>query len=308
MSSHSSPPAIAPCAPYGTIPYSSYGYRPSLTAGIIFSVCFGLFCASNIYHTFRTRAWWMGVFFSCGTGLETIGWIGRTVAHSCSYSRPINTMQIATLIMGPAYTQSGVYIALWIIVKFLGRGISPVPPKAYLLIIFVVDCVCLSLQAIGGGISGSAFASGKSTATGTTIMVIGIIAQLASGCVFAIFLCIVLPRGATIIKKRENRPLLLTCIAIVISTAMMIMRGFYRSVELCQGWRGRLILDQGYIVGLDAMPMFVAMGTLALLNPCVLLDRMQKKQVAQEAEHGVQVQTVDEEKGQSFEVSPDVEA
>ncbi|CAD0086263.1 unnamed protein product [Aureobasidium vineae] len=276
----SPPPYIPPCAPYGAYP-SSYGYQPSLAAGVFFSVCFGLYTLSNVVQTFRTRCWWMGLFFSCGTILELVGWIGRTVAHSCSYSGEVNTMQIASLIMGPAYTQSGVYIALWMIVKILGREVLPVPPKLYLLVIFSVDCVCLSLQAIGGGLAGAAFDQGTSTSTGTTIMVVGIIAQLVSGMVFAGFLCIVFPRGAS--KIKANRSLLLACVAIVISTTMMNLRGFYRSIELCQGWRGPLITKQGYVIGLDAAPMLIAMGVLAVLNPSVLLRRAEKAQIVEES-------------------------
>ncbi|KAH0381029.1 RTA1-domain-containing protein, partial [Aureobasidium melanogenum] len=293
------PPYIPPCAPYGTYP-SSYGYQPSFAAGIFFSICFGLYTCANVIQTFRTRCWWMGIFFSCGTILEVIGWIGRTVAHSCSYSGEINTMQIATLIMGPAYTQSGVYIALWMIIKILGQEVSPVPPKLYLLVIFGVDCVCLSLQAIGGGLAGAAFDQGTSTSTGTTIMVIGIIAQLVSGMVFAGFLYIVFPRGAPQIKA--SRPFLLACTAIVISTTMMNLRGFYRSIELCQGWTGPLITHQGYVIGLDAAPMLVAMGVLAVLNPSVLLRRVEMKQIVEGG-----VNPIDIEKGVPDRLNSDAE-
>jgi hypothetical protein len=131
----------------------------------------------------------------------------------------------------------------------------------------------------------AAFDQGTSTTPGTTIMVVGIIAQLASGMVFAGFLCIVLPRGASQIKA--NRALLLTCTAIVISTTMMNLRGFYRSIELCQGWNGPLITQQGYVIGLDAAPMLVAMGVLAVLNPCVLLRRVETTTNAIDAEKGM---------------------
>lgn len=296
------PPYIPPCASYEKYALaSSYGYRPSLGVGIFFSICFGLYTFANIYQTFRTRCWWMGLFFSCGAGLELLGWIGRTVAHTCTFSDEINTMQIATLIMGPAYTQSGVYIALWMIVKILGREVSPVPPKLYLLVIFSVDCVCLSLQAIGGGLAGAAFDQGTSTAPGTTVMVVGIIAQLVSGMIFAGFLCIVFPRGASQIKA--NRSLLLSCIAIVISTTMMNLRGFYRSIELCQGWRGPLITQQGYVIGLDAAPMLIAMGVLAVLNPGMLLRRVEKEQLV-EGKAG----RVDVEKGSPMRLDSEVKA
>ncbi|KAJ7359704.1 RTA1 like protein-domain-containing protein [Mycena albidolilacea] len=270
-------PDVAPCAPYLSIPYSPYGYLPSLPAGIIFSILFGLITAANLLNTIRTKYWWMGFFLTAGALLETIGWVGRTVAHECVYNVTLSTMQISTLIMGPAYTQTGVYIALWLVLNVLGTEISPVPPKIYLVVVFLVDCVCLLLQAIGGGIAGAAFESGASTQLGTDIMVAGIISQLVSGCVFLAFLGLVVPRAWRRLQERENRRLALTMTATVVSTVMMVLRGFYRSVELCQGWRGYLITNQGFVVGLDAVPMVVAMGGLAILNPGVLLRGFEMK-------------------------------
>lgn len=41
---------------------------------------------------------------------------------------------------------------------------------------------------------------------------------------------------------------------------MMNLRGFYRSVELVQGWRGYLISHESYVIGLDAVPMVLVSG------------------------------------------------
>lgn len=94
---------IPSCAPYDTLPYNSYGYKPSLAAGIIFSIIFCSICIAQITQTVITRSWWMG-FFIIGAGLECLGWIGRTIAHNCVYSSVISTMQTATLIMGKKRT------------------------------------------------------------------------------------------------------------------------------------------------------------------------------------------------------------
>lgn len=107
-------------------------------------------------------------------------------------------------------------------------------------------------------------------------MVIGIIAQLVSGCFFVVFLTVVIPRAWIDIRKRGNRPILLAMTAIVFSTTMMILRGFYRSVELLQGWNGFLITHEGYLIGLDATPMLIAMGILAVLNPGMLFAKVRK--------------------------------
>ena len=74
-----------------------------------------------------------------------------------------------------------------------------------------------------------------------------IIAQLCCGIVFFIFLCLVWWRGRKEIG--ENKRLLLCISTIAFSTTMMNLRGFYRSVELLQGWRGYLITHEKYVIG-----------------------------------------------------------
>ncbi|MCJ1261606.1 hypothetical protein MMC22_001472 [Lobaria immixta] len=180
-------------------------------------------------------------------------------------------MQTATLIMGPAWTQAGVYVALWVLITILGGHVSPLPPKTYLFICFCIDVVCLTLQATGGGLAGAANTKGESTQPGTTTMVVGIIAQLVSAFLFSIMLVIVLQRGAPQIRK--NKSMFYVSAAMVLSTVMMILRGFYRSVELVQGWTGYLITHQRYVIGLDAVPMLIAMGVLAIFNPGSLFEK-----------------------------------
>jgi len=85
----------------------------------------------------------------------------------------MNTMQISTLIMGPAWTQAGVYCAMWVLVQILGSWVTPVPPVVYLWVCVIFDTVCLVLQAIGGGLAGDAATHFKDPQTGTTIMVVG---------------------------------------------------------------------------------------------------------------------------------------
>lgn len=262
-------PNYPSCAPYGSEPYDQYGYQPSLVAGIIFSIIFGSIALSQLFFVFRTRAWWM-LFFVIGASLECMGWIARTVAHNCSYSDTLSTMQVATLIMGPAWTQVGVYLTSYVLIsKVFGKDVSPIAPAVYIWIIFWVDTICLSLQAIGGGIAGASVTSGSSPTTGTHIMVAGIIAQLVSGCGFAVYLAIIIPRAFD--KIKASKQLTFVCIGMILSTTMMTLRGFYRSVELSQGWTGYLITHQAFVIALDASPMVVAMLGLVVTNPGVLL-------------------------------------
>lgn len=98
-----------------------------------------------------------------------------------------------------------------------------------------------------------------------------IIAQLACGIVFFVFMAWVFSRGSKAI--RAERAFVLLASAITISTSMMVLRGFYRSIELLQGWTGYLITREGFVIGLDAIPMVIAMGILAILSPGPLLAK-----------------------------------
>lgn len=102
-------------------------------------------------------------------------------------------------------------------------------------------------------------------------MVVGIIAQLVSAFLLSTMLAIVLRRGAPQIRKNES--MISVSAAMALSTVMMILRGFYRSVELAQGWTGYLVTHQGYLIGLDAVPMLIAMGALAICNPGSLFQK-----------------------------------
>lgn len=60
-------------------------------------------------------------------------------------------------------------------------------------------------------------------------MVVGIITQLVAAVIFSFLLGIVIYRGAS--ELRTNLPLFYVAAATVFSTAMMIMRNVYRSIE-----------------------------------------------------------------------------
>lgn len=151
------------------------------------------------------------------------------------------------------------------LIQNTGRHVSPFPPKTYLFICFCIDVTCLTLQATGGGLAGSAYSRGKSTQLGTTTMLAGIILQLVAALFFSVLLGAVLYRGFT--ELRSNRPLAHMAMATVLSTTMMIMRNIYRSVELAEGWRGYLITHERFVLGFDALPMAIAMGLYVIFSP-----------------------------------------
>lgn len=100
---------------------NSYGYRPSVAAGVVFCILFGL---SMVVHTVQfiwKRTWWCSVFaigclcmyilylhsiygsiyvLTSDNIAELIGWAGRLWSAECPYNGNAFLMQITTLIIG----------------------------------------------------------------------------------------------------------------------------------------------------------------------------------------------------------------
>ncbi|WVF66949.1 hypothetical protein IAT40_001692 [Kwoniella sp. CBS 6097] len=62
-------------------------------------------------------------------------------------------------------------------------------------------------------------------------------------------------------------------IAVAISSAMILIRGVYRSVELVQGWTGHLMETEMYQNILDALMMLIAVGIYNFIHPGFLFPR-----------------------------------
>jgi hypothetical protein len=48
---------------------------------------------------------------------------------------------------------------------------------------------------------------------------------------------------------------------------MLLIRNGYRIVELSDGWKGHLMRTEGYLIGLDMVPMAVAVGVFIVFSP-----------------------------------------
>lgn len=59
----------AGCLAYSPSIDTSYGYRPSLAAGVVFTVLFTLSTVVHMYQLVSTRAWWQVVFVVGGVGM-----------------------------------------------------------------------------------------------------------------------------------------------------------------------------------------------------------------------------------------------
>jgi hypothetical protein len=61
--------------------------------------------------------------------------------------------------------------------------------------------------------------------------------------------------------------------AIIISDAAIILRAIYRVIELAQGWRGYLIVTEGWFYGFDTSLMMICIGIWVIGHPGITLSR-----------------------------------
>ncbi|KAF2084892.1 RTA1-domain-containing protein [Saccharata proteae CBS 121410] len=261
------------CTAYMPQVQTSYGYVPHLSAGIVFVVLFSLTMSGHIVQAGRKRVW---TSYCCTIGalVELMGWAGRTWSSQCPYNDSAFLMQITTLIIAPTFFSAAAYVILGSLIKMVGRSSSILSPTMYLAIFCSCDGVSLIVQAVGGALASIAQHKGTSTATGTHIMVAGILFQMASMTVFVFFLCDFLrrvnikslPKGAKIVLP-----------AMVFSVVTIYIRSIYRTIELLQGWRGFLITHEKYFIALDAAMMVLASGVYNILDPAFLLPSLKDK-------------------------------
>ncbi|KAG9801840.1 RTA1 like protein, partial [Aureobasidium melanogenum] len=176
---------------------TAYGYVPSLAAGIVYCILFGLSMIAHTFQAIKTRALW-NLVFAVGCLTEILGWAARTWSSECPYNANAFLMQICTLIIAPTFFTAGIYVILGRMIAIAGPGVSPIGPVWYLWIFCTVDIISLVIQAVGGGSAAVAFNSTPpgNTKVGTDIMVAGIDFQLASVIVFSILFFLFLYRAS----------------------------------------------------------------------------------------------------------------
>ncbi|KAI8964612.1 RTA1-domain-containing protein [Daldinia sp. FL1419] len=241
----------------------AYGYRPSLTAGIIFCVLFGI---AFFGHSFRTiRLWrWTSALLAIGALTELIGWIGRTWSAECPYNRNAFLMQITTLIIGPVFYTAALYVLLGTLISILGRRYSLISARMYTIVFLTCDIVSLVVQAAGGAMASTAGGNTDSTKLGTNIMVAGVLFQLAAMTIFALLALDFFRRSTKFGMPQEYNKIL---IALFVSLATIFARSIFRAVELLEGWDGYLMMHEVYFITLDGALMAIAVIVFLPFDP-----------------------------------------
>ncbi|WVQ82728.1 hypothetical protein IAT38_004860 [Cryptococcus sp. DSM 104549] len=252
-------PANDTCNPLRYIPNKALN---SLSAALYLIVAIAL-----TYRHFRQRA----NYFMClciGAWFEGFGFILRLVFRSHPQSLNLYIVCNLFVILPPCAYLAADYILFGRLVAFLGASehCRPLSPRVISWVFICSDVFTFLIQGSGGGLSASGNAD--SAKLGSKLFLIGLILQLVSFVIFT-FLWVtfglrVRKRDAALWTQSGWKPLYFamgfTCICYII-------RSFFRVIELAQGYDGYLATHEGYLLGLDVLPMFLGIATYVFFWP-----------------------------------------
>ncbi|CEL55701.1 Sphingoid long-chain base transporter RSB1 OS=Saccharomyces cerevisiae (strain ATCC 204508 / S288c) GN=RSB1 PE=1 SV=3 [Rhizoctonia solani AG-1 IB] len=192
-------------------------------------------------------------------------------------------IQICTTIMAPSFMTAAMFLILPRIVSELGQQYSRISPRLYPIVFLTADVGALLLQAIGGGVASSATTL-KGANKGGNIMLSGIIIQLAAVTLFDLISIEFVVRYALgrpaygaldkhVHEKKHQIPkrvaLMLTGLGI--ASVFILIRSIYRTIELTDGWNGRIISTEKWFNWFDGGAIAVAMVTFNVFHPGFLI-------------------------------------
>lgn len=286
---------------------NSYRTRLDMAPNVIFAAVFGVVLAAQVGLFAWSRSWYFAVCFICGTGLEFVGYICRSLAVGNELERNLFICQIICLTIAPAFIMAGVYFLLAQMVVIVGPRSSVMKPMWFSYIFIGCDVVSILFQAAGGGISsGERANSGK---IGSNVALAGIVFQVAT---MSVFVCLLFdffyrsffyfqlsaPRSAKAFfqilfatktgreyrreleasydpqfaVQRSTSPTLFTYLplAMVFGWLFIFIRCIYRVVELAEGVDGYLYKTEVFVMVLDALMVFITSAIFVIFYPSVI--------------------------------------
>ncbi|TFY67763.1 hypothetical protein EVG20_g3827 [Dentipellis fragilis] len=267
---------------------SDYGYVPTEWICIMFLGLFGVSTALHLAQAIYFKIWWLiPSAVVCGI-LELTGWAARTWSSIQPLILSPYIMQMTTTIIAPTPLIATNFLILEELILQLGPQYSRLSPRIYKWAFLSCDLVSLTVQAVGGA-EASIAADGPEIqmTSGGHIMLIGIVFQMFTIAVYTVlaiefFLRVSSDKPARDIavdarqsrktaEAKRNPCLRLMVMCLGIMGVFIIIRSIYRTVELVDGFQGKIITTEIWFNIFDGAVIVLAMVTLNVLHPGFLL-------------------------------------
>ncbi|OHE92726.1 RTA1 like protein [Colletotrichum orchidophilum] len=251
-------------------------YRPSVPGNVIFLVIMAVLACGQIYLGIVHKTKGFMIAICLGLLTETVGYIARVLLNGNPFSRDYFLWYLITLTIGPVFIAAAIYLTLGRIVVVHGEAISRIKPRSYTTAFLGCDIVSLVVQAVGGGIAASSpLDNPHMIKVGTNILVAGLSIQVA--CLFAFSACSLEflwrvrknpdlrnPEFTDLVSSKRFKMFLF---AIFGATAFLFVRTVFRSVELSEGFGGKLANQEVEFMILDGTMIILACLCLTIWHP-----------------------------------------
>jgi hypothetical protein len=260
-----------------------YGYIPSLPATVVFTVFFFISTTVHLGQAIRYKMWYLLFTVVAAGNLEVTGWAARTYSHFEPGKLMPYLIQTIATINAPTPLVAAYFIILAEVIRRLGPCYSRLRPRMYAIVFLTADLVALSVQGVGGTIAAIAAGNDTDPEKGGRIMLGGIIFQM-----IAITLYMVLaiefiyrylndkpfqrpdnepPTGSYFMDKKMKAVLF----GSAFGSLALYVRSVYRTIELIDGWEGRIITTELYFNAMDGAMILLTMICLNFFHPGRLL-------------------------------------
>ncbi|THH26450.1 hypothetical protein EUX98_g7737 [Antrodiella citrinella] len=278
--------------------FNPYGYVPTEWVCALFVALFALTTVLHIGQAWYSRLWFL-LPTVCVAGLtEIIGWGGRLWSSKNPDLLDPFLMQIVTTIIAPTPLIAANFIILGEMIRRLGHKYSRLSPMWYSILFVSADVISLVVQAVGGAKAATAAKNHTDANAGGRIMLGGIVFQLACISVYMIlaveFIVRYLwdrPIRKMDVSKFESHVLTpkikMLLAGLAFSSTVIFIRSVYRTIELSDGWTGRIIATQVYFNVLDGGMITLAFYCINIFHPGWLLGhgpwaKQQEKTISEE--------------------------
>ncbi|KAJ3865730.1 RTA1 like protein-domain-containing protein [Lentinula novae-zelandiae] len=259
----------------------SYNYTPTEYITILFLV---LSSVSFVLHTGQAvyfRTWWTIPTMVFAGLLEVLGWSARLWSSKSPSLLSPYEIQLTCTILAPTPLLAGNFIILGSMIQQLDAKYSRIPPWWYTIIF----CSFIS-QAVGGGMAATAVGKGKDPTPGGHV---NFRCSRKLNSLPATITVYILLASEFFVRHFNDEPLNLhrndsgdrgamdfkleiMSAALLLSTICIFIRAVYRTIELTDGWSGRIISTQRYFNVLDGAMIIIAMYIMNIAHPALLLD------------------------------------
>ncbi|KAJ3558822.1 hypothetical protein NM688_g700 [Phlebia brevispora] len=263
-------------------PSSPYHYIPTLWVCAMFIALFALSGLLHVGQAVYTRLWFLLPTAALADIAEVIGWAARLWSSKNAPLLDPFLMQITTTIIAPTPLVAANFVILGEVILRLGTQYSRLSPVWYTIVFCSCDIIALIIQAVGGAAASQAVHQNKNPNHGGNIMLGGIAFQLAAITIYValateFILRFYGDRPVRGPKKEPGEPrvidknIKLMLVGLGFSSVTLFIRSVYRTIELSNGWDGRIISTQVYFNVLDGAMIVLATFTLNFFHPGFLL-------------------------------------